>query len=327
MRFKSIVAAAGLLAAFAGFTALPAFAQTQKAVAAGVTPICAECHAQSHNSTMLTAHGANNDANGGSCQTCHGDATLHLKDPTKNKPVNALTAKDATPAQKTAVCMTCHAGQRQLSAWASGVHKKYDVSCVDCHAIHGSQAGANFKNVKAGAFAAAPYVTTQRQLAYKACIACHRDQRGEIVKPSHHPIIEGKVACHDCHDPHGSLSPYQIKAETTYDLCTAATPTSAGRGSTNTHRSWRIAAPAIRHTARRTTACSRRSRRRCARTAIRAGTPTASTTGEGRSPGSIRRISVSREAAASAALARSTAAMRRRRRTANSSFAETRGQT
>jgi len=64
-------------------------------------------------------------------------------------------------------------------------------------------------------------VTTQRQLAYKACIACHRDQRGEIVKPSHHPIIEGKVACHDCHDPHGSLSPYQIKAETTYDLCTS----------------------------------------------------------------------------------------------------------
>ena len=218
MLSNKFIAAGWLTAALAAFFALPAFAQQK--VAAGVTPVCAECHEQSHNSTMLTAHGANNDANGSACQTCHGDATLHLQDPMKNKPVNALTAKGATAAQKTAVCMSCHAEQRQLSAWASGVHKKYDVSCVDCHAIHGSQAGANFKNIKAGTFAAAPYTTTQRQLAYKACLACHRDQRAEIIKPSHHPIVEGKVGCHDCHDPHGSLTPGQLKAETIYDLCT-----------------------------------------------------------------------------------------------------------
>ena len=217
MQLKSILAAAGL-AALAGFISSPALAQMPTAT--GVTPVCAECHAKSHSTTMLTAHGANNDAKGSACQACHGDAALHVKDPTKNRPVNALNAKDATPEQKTAVCMTCHAGQRQLSAWASGVHKKYDVSCTDCHAVHGSQAGANFKNVKGGTFAAAPYVTTERKLAYKACVACHRDTRAEIMKPSHHPIVEGKVTCQDCHDPHGSLTPGQLKGESITDLCT-----------------------------------------------------------------------------------------------------------
>jgi len=219
MRSNTLVAVAASLAAIAAFMAAPVFAQTQKPAEAA--PVCANCHEKSHTSTMLTAHGAQNDANGSSCQACHGDASLHLQDPTKNKPTNALTAKDATAAQKTAVCMTCHADSRHLTAWAQGVHKKYDVTCINCHSIHGGQAGANFKSIKGTEFAAAPYTTTQRKLAYKACLACHRDQRGEIMKPSHHPIIEGKVACHDCHDPHGSLTPFQLKAESAQDLCTS----------------------------------------------------------------------------------------------------------
>jgi DmsE family decaheme c-type cytochrome len=193
-------------------------AQEQKA--ADSTPVCASCHEKEHNSIKLTSHGAQNDANGSSCQGCHGDASLHLEDPAAHKPTNALTSKDATASEKTAVCMTCHADSRHLMGWASGVHKKYDVTCIDCHSIHGGQAGANFKNIKAGKFPAAPYVTTSRQLAYKACLACHRDQRAEFAKPSHHPVIEGKVTCQDCHDPHGSLTPYQLRAESTTDLCT-----------------------------------------------------------------------------------------------------------
>ena len=219
MRFKSFVAAAGLLTALAAFTALPAFAQAQKA--ADNTPICANCHEKAVKTTMFNAHGAKNDANGSACQGCHGDASAHLKDPTKNKPANALNAKDATGPEKSAVCMTCHAGQRQLAFWKAGAHNKYDVSCNDCHSIHGGQAAGNFKNVKDASFAAAPYTTTQRNLAYKTCLGCHPDTRAEILKPSHHPIIEGKVACHDCHDPHGALTPVMLKAESYQDLCTS----------------------------------------------------------------------------------------------------------
>ena len=217
MRFKSFVAATAVTAIVAAFCAAPAFAQLQQAPVP--SPVCAECHAGAQHTTMLTAHGANNDANGSACQTCHGDTTAHVKDPTKSKPMNALNTKTATAAEKSAVCLGCHAGQRQLENWSVAKHRKVDVSCVSCHDIHGTQSAANTKNIADSQFAAAPYTTTVRQLAYKTCIGCHRDVRGEIIKPSHHPIIEGKVGCQDCHDPHGALQKASLRNESIRDLC------------------------------------------------------------------------------------------------------------
>src|SRR5512134_925812 len=89
MRFKTIIAATGLIAAFA-VTAAPALAQAQPASG---TPICANCHEQAHKSTQFTAHGARNDSEGTSCQACHVNASEHAKDPQKVKPAGALTSK------------------------------------------------------------------------------------------------------------------------------------------------------------------------------------------------------------------------------------------
>ena len=116
MRFKSFVAATAVTAIVAAFCAAPAFAQLQQAPVP--SPVCAECHAGAQHTTMLTAHGANNDANGSACQACHGDATAHAKDPTKTKPASVMTSNTATAAEKSAVCLTCHAGQRQLENWS-----------------------------------------------------------------------------------------------------------------------------------------------------------------------------------------------------------------
>jgi len=219
MRLKALVAATGMLAAFAALLTLPAFAQAPKAAAG--TPVCANCHEKSHNSIRLTAHGAKNDANGSSCQACHGDATEHLKDPVKAKPMSPLYDKNATADQKSAVCLGCHAGQRQLAFWTSGQHKKNDVACTDCHDVHAGLAGNNDKMLKVGMSTVSPFTTTARKLAYRTCVACHTEQREEILRPSHHPIVEGKVACHDCHDPHGAMTPVMLKAESYQDLCTS----------------------------------------------------------------------------------------------------------
>jgi len=218
MRFKSILAVSGFLMAFAAVLATPAVAQQTPASSASNVPVCVTCHEKSNSTILLTAHGAANDANGSACQACHGDASLHLQDPSK-KPASALGSKTATAAEKSAVCLNCHSSNRQLENWSVAKHRKVDVSCVNCHSIHGTQSASNNKEIKGAQFAAAPYTTTARQLVYKRCVECHRDVRAEILKPSHHPIIEGKVGCQDCHDPHGALSKASLRAESVSDLC------------------------------------------------------------------------------------------------------------
>jgi DmsE family decaheme c-type cytochrome len=41
-----------------------------------------------------------------------------------------------------------------------------------------------------------------------------------VNRPSHHPIVEGKVKCTSCHNPHGALSPAMVNAESIKELCT-----------------------------------------------------------------------------------------------------------
>jgi DmsE family decaheme c-type cytochrome len=217
MLSRTLKVAGWLIAVLAAAYALPAFAQGQNAGLA--VPVCVKCHEEANSSILLTAHGAQNDANGSACQACHGDASLHMKDTSKVKPEGALTSKTATAAEKSGVCLNCHGGQRALEHWSVAKHRKVDVSCVNCHQLHGTQSASNNKQIRGAEFAAAPYTTTVRQLVYKRCVECHRDVRADILKPSHHPIIEGKVFCQDCHEPHGSLQKASLKSESVSDLC------------------------------------------------------------------------------------------------------------
>ena len=63
------------------------------------------------------------------------------------------------------------------------------------------------------------FETTSRQLQYETCTSCHKQIRSQLLKQSHHPIIEGKVACSDCHNAHGALSKAMVKNESVVDLC------------------------------------------------------------------------------------------------------------
>jgi len=51
------------------------------------------------------------------------------------------------------------------------------------------------------------------------CFTCHSQQRSESFQMSHHPVREGKVACSDCHNVHGSPGPKLVKEFTINETC------------------------------------------------------------------------------------------------------------
>lgn len=207
MRSQLRIAATGLVAGFTVLLATPLLAQAPAPSPGSQVPVCAGCHEDKHSSILMTAHGAKNDAQGSMCQACHGDASEHLKDPTKAKPANKI--KYGTAAEKTGVCLTCHQTNRQLAFWESGKHALNDVPCSSCHSIHGTYRGPSINY----------YQTTFRPNEADICGTCHQDIRSQTLKPSHHPIPEGKVKCSDCHNPHGAISHVMLRNATVNDQC------------------------------------------------------------------------------------------------------------
>jgi DmsE family decaheme c-type cytochrome len=184
---------------------------------------CKGCHEDYVKSYLATKHGQSGNKAGPDCQACHGDATEHIK-AGGGKGVGGILGfnnKKVEAEQKSGVCLTCHQGNRHLVFWDSGYHKKQGVACTDCHSLHGKPGPGSTIALKKNDPTVAPYQTTQRQLEYETCTSCHKQIRSQLLKPSHHPIIEGKITCSDCHNPHGALSKHMVKAESVPQLCTS----------------------------------------------------------------------------------------------------------
>lgn len=184
---------------------------------------CANCHGSDEHVMAIarTPHGASGNKAGPSCTTCHGESKAHMDSGNGSVKPDRSFAKGSktTPDQRNQVCMTCHGSNRHLAFWESGRHKKNEVSCDNCHALHTPAAPGSKVSLKRPNPSVTPYQTTMRNLEYETCTSCHRQIRSQLLKPSHHPIIEGRVTCSDCHNPHGALSKAMVKQETINQQC------------------------------------------------------------------------------------------------------------
>jgi DmsE family decaheme c-type cytochrome len=153
---------------------------------------CVTCHNDVTAAHKTSMHGKS----GTDCSGCHGNVDAHLESPSKS---NILSfGKNGSEIQNSQ-CLQCHGKNQKLMFWDNSKHKQEDVPCVSCHKVH--------KNTK-------PYAKQPEN-----CFQCHRSVRADANKISHHPIIEEKIKCSDCHNPHGTLAHAMIKAETVNQLC------------------------------------------------------------------------------------------------------------
>src|SRR3989338_4272888 len=97
----------------------------------------------------------------------------------------------------TETCVTCHEEQAQrfkLTSHYRVLGEKEEVLGGGCESCHGPG------SVHADSQSKKDIVRYDPE----NCFSCHMDRKGEFLLQSHHPVVEGRVKCTDCHSPHGT---------------------------------------------------------------------------------------------------------------------------
>jgi DmsE family decaheme c-type cytochrome len=176
--------------------------------------VCTRCHDETDNKPILsiyqTPHGNKADSRTPSCQSCHGQSDAHINGDPKQavRPHPDVTFAEKSklyppsPAsERNGQCLTCHqSGFR--AHWTASQHDNKGVACNSCHTVHAPKDKVLVK-------------TTQSEV----CFTCHKSQRAEAHLFSTHPILAGKTACSDCHNPHGSTGPKLLIQNSTNETC------------------------------------------------------------------------------------------------------------
>ncbi len=178
---------------------------------------CTSCHDEADDSkpTMLnqkpsvlsigkTKHGTVADGRTPTCVDCHGESDKHAGHKGSDKPPKpdlTFDTKSKTPVDaRNESCLNCHQGGKHMN-WQSSTHASRDVACTSCHTVHNSHDKVRDK-----------------QTQPEVCYTCHKEQRAQMNRPSHHPVPEGKMSCTSCHDVHDD-NPKALVKSSTNDTC------------------------------------------------------------------------------------------------------------
>ncbi|HXW57793.1 MAG TPA: DmsE family decaheme c-type cytochrome [Candidatus Cybelea sp.] len=164
---------------------------------------CKDCHQAEYDSWEKSPHWRTTENGKGplhqGCQACHGDAAAHLADPSDTSKLFLFSKASTEEVNK--LCLSCHASDSEQAHAANSLHRDNGVSCVGCHSPH--------------------HATTKQHLLSKAqpelCYTCHLAQKPQFEMPFHHRVNEGLIECTDCHNPHGTAAPKQVRLADTQD--------------------------------------------------------------------------------------------------------------
>ncbi|MDE2362192.1 MAG: DmsE family decaheme c-type cytochrome [Hyphomicrobiales bacterium] len=166
---------------------------------------CVECHAKQiaeFNKTLMGRLALQNKIQ---CESCHGPASIHVKEGRGGGGIITFRKDDPNTNSKAIneMCLGCHKrGDRTY--WNSSAHEERDVACTNCHTI--------MKNVS-------PKFNLKTAFEPDTCFQCHKDRQAQMWRNSHMPMREGKIVCSDCHNPHGSATEGMLRADSINDTC------------------------------------------------------------------------------------------------------------
>jgi DmsE family decaheme c-type cytochrome len=171
---------------------------------------CEGCHQQEASNWAHTIHAAvftlnpRDEIEARGCEACHGPGSSHVKNPNDLSKIISFSHKSLTPVtRQNAQCLTCHQGGQRIF-WHGSIHENNNLACSDCH-----NPMTNFS----------AHGLTARESVNQTCFSCHKVQRAEFHKRSHMPLLEGKITCVDCHNPHGSTTAPLLKADSVNEVC------------------------------------------------------------------------------------------------------------
>jgi DmsE family decaheme c-type cytochrome len=168
---------------------------------------CRGCHTleAEHWSTTIHARITTDSIEKAGCESCHGPGSKHILTPSDRDQIIAFTRDSNTPVETmNQMCLACHRGGERIY-WSGSIHERQDLACSDCHNPMAAQS---------------PRALLAEKSVSQVCLKCHPTQRSEFRKRSHMPVLEGKVACSDCHQPHGSSTDPLLRTESVNVLCT-----------------------------------------------------------------------------------------------------------
>ena len=168
---------------------------------------CTACHDQNFKGGSVltiaqTRHGVRADGRTPTCTSCHGASDRHLASPGDTKPDRTFPRRGKLgTGEHAGVCLTCHESGKRTH-WAGSRHQSEGVVCSSCHTVHTPRDNTLVKASQS-----------------ETCFNCHKTQRSEGQRISHHPVAEGKVSCSDCHNPHGTTSPKNLVKNSVNETC------------------------------------------------------------------------------------------------------------
>ena len=174
------------------------------------TEVCLQCHVFTEPHWVHAIHAKvflqspDDELERRGCEACHGPGSKHPQDPlAPDGIVRFSNDSDTSIEVQNDICMQCHRGGARIH-WVNSVHETFDVACGDCHnpmalfSVTGLLAKTSIN---------------------ETCFACHQEQRAQFRRISHMPLLEGKLSCIDCHNPHGSISDPLLKTDTVNETC------------------------------------------------------------------------------------------------------------